>query len=171
MIKKKAMTNKAGAGKETRKEEMKEARMIKSGKMSPSRYASMESREYADGGILDDGPSERLNKQEYQRMIEADDRASKRQIAEVDAAEAEYRKRHNIPDSAKGYHHMPSAVDIERSSRGRYGSGGNSVPIGGGNRNPDTLMHSINPLKLADGGLVWDCTQGTGVRSKQDYKK
>lgn len=44
---------KAGAGKESRAEEMKEARMIKAGKMSPAQYAGMESREgYKDGGMV-----------------------------------------------------------------------------------------------------------------------
>ena len=27
------------------------------------------------------------------------------------------------------------------------------------------------PKGYRDGGIVWDCTQGTGVRSMQDYKK
>lgn len=85
MMKKRAMTNKqgggvkAGAGKESRAEEMNEAKMIQSGKMSPSKYADMESREgYKNGGKV---------------------------------------------------------------------------------------------MKCADGGIVWDRTQGTGVRSNQDYKK
>lgn len=42
---------KAGAGKETRAEELKEAKAIKSGKMSPSQYANMEAKEgYKNGG-------------------------------------------------------------------------------------------------------------------------
>jgi hypothetical protein len=54
---------KAGAGKETRAEEMKEARMIQSGKMSPAQYANMESKEgYADGGqVMTKQPLMRAN--------------------------------------------------------------------------------------------------------------
>ena len=52
-MKKKPMPVKAGAGKETRKEEMAEANAIKSGAMSPAQYANMESAEgYRDGGIV-----------------------------------------------------------------------------------------------------------------------
>lgn len=68
MIKKKAMTNKAGmptvpqgfksggkvkvgAGKESRAEEMAEAKAIKSGKLTPAQYAKMEAKEgYKNGG-------------------------------------------------------------------------------------------------------------------------
>lgn len=42
-----------GKVKESRAEEMKEAKMIKAGKMSPAQYANMESREgYRDGGMV-----------------------------------------------------------------------------------------------------------------------
>ena len=97
MMKKKAMTNKAampvvpqgfknggkvkvGAGKESRGEEMAEARAIQAGKLTPAQYADMEAKEpgYKNGGKV---------------------------------------------------------------------------------------------AKCADGGLVWDRTQGTGVRSQQDYRK
>lgn len=71
MMKKRAMTNKQlavvpqgyknggkvkvkpGAGKESRAEEMAEAKAIQSGKMSPTQYADMEAKEgYANGGLV-----------------------------------------------------------------------------------------------------------------------
>ena len=121
---------------------------------------------------------ESMTKEEYRKQQDLENARERKQIADVTRAERAYRRENNIPLSAKtnpGYYHMQGGPSA--------GGGSGSAPSGGGGAripNAGELIHNMNPLKLADGGIVHhqnmagnhsSGTRGPGVRSHQDYKK